>query len=243
MSSFEPRGTGESAAPFVPLSGPSIENSSAKSSSVFAELVERSQRVLGEPDEDVGDDILGEALDAEALAAEREAAALALASLEAELHASYERGLREGREALEAEYGLVAKGFADALADLAQSRGEARKRHHRALVDVAFKAARKIVGEELELSPARWLAMIRDGVHRTLDRETIVVRVGSSLHHYLTAHLDELRGQLEEVRDLELAEDPGLPPTGCVVETAYGDLDLSAESQLGVLQATLNEPK
>lgn len=260
MSSFEPRGTSQPAAPFLPLSGPPVEEAvpAASVSSVFAELVERSQRPLAEPERDERLANAAEPIEADAAGAEDAGVSEAepelpepepahtaeqLAALEAELHAAYERGLADAREAIDAEYGDVAAGFAEALAELAKTRAEARTRHHRALVHVAFKAARKIVGEELDLSPARWLAMIRDGVHRTLDRETIVVRVGVTLHRYLTKHLDELRAQLEEVRDLELAEDPGLPQNGCVIETAYGDLDLSPESQLDALEEAVKEPK
>lgn len=246
MSSFEPRRTSTPAAPFLPLSGLPLEGiDEPRLSSVFAELVERTQIPVvepapeeprGKPFEAQGDDLCLDDTPAPGPDVEAEQDAEKLRALEAALHAAYERGLRDARNALDDEYGEVAKGFADAIAELGKTREEARTRHHRALVHVAFKAARKIVGEELDLSPARWLAMIRDGVHRTLDRETIVVRVGGTLHRYLAKHLEELRGQLEEVRELELVEDPGLPQSGCVIETAYGDLDLSPESQLDALE-------
>ncbi len=246
MSSFEPRGGATAGVRFLPLSGPAVEDGAPPVSSVFTELVQSSLRPLGAPTGALFEGTVaasgGSMEEPGAEESNARESAEALASLEAALHAAYERGLHAGREALEAEYGAVAQGFAEALGELVKTSTETRTRHHRALLGVAFGAARKIVHEELELSQERWLTMIRDGVHRTLDRETIRVRVGASLHHYLAGHLNELRGLLEEVRDLELIEDLGLPATGCVIETAYGDLDLSADSQLSSLQAALSEP-
>ena len=60
---------------------------------------------------------------------------------------------------------------------------------------------------------------------------------------YLTEHFEKLRASLEEVRELELIEDPSLAATGCVIETSYGDLDASIDSQLDAVRMALTEPE
>src|SRR2546427_467462 len=42
----------------------------------------------------------------------------------------------------------------------------------------------------------------------------------------------EARASLEDVKDLELVEDPSLPAGGCVIESRFGELDIGVETQL-----------
>ena len=43
---------------------------------------------------------------------------------------------------------------------------------------------------------------------------------------------------LEDVKELELIEDPSLPLAGCVIETRFGEIDIGVDTQLeGVRQA------
>jgi hypothetical protein len=49
---------------------------------------------------------------------------------------------------------------------------------------------------------------------------------------FLRGSLAALRASLEDVKDLELVEDPGLPAGGCVIESRFGEVDIGDETQL-----------
>lgn len=170
-----------------------------------------------------------------------EESAEVVAAREAERKELYDRGVADGRAAVEAEYGDAAVGFSAAIEELVQSRREMCGRHETELLELAVKVARKIVNAELAEAPDRWLGMIREGVSRTLGRDSVRIRVGRSLHHYLEPRMTRLRSTLEDVKELELVQDPALPASGCVVETEFGDLDLDAGSKLAALRAKLLE--
>src|SRR6185295_6135721 len=115
------------------------------------------------------------------------------------------------------------------------------ERYQRELLELALGVARKVVQQELAAHPEHWMEMIREAARRTLDRDTIRIRVGSVLHHYLVEHLPRLRALLEDVKELELVDDPALSETGCVIESRYGDLDLGVDGQMSAIRAALTD--
>jgi len=156
--------------------------------------------------------------------------------------AVHTRGVLEGRAQAEAELAHLVQGLGEAIAALTRFRSEMLERYQSELLDLALEVARKVVDRELEQHPEHWLLLIRDGVRRALDRDHIRIRVATPLHAFLREHLDELRAELDGVKEFELLEDTTLPATGCVVETSYGDLDLGVESQITTIRSALAEP-
>ena len=41
------------------------------------------------------------------------------------------------------------------------------------------------------------------------------------------------------MKDLEVAEDPGLPAGGCVIETKFGDVDIGLDTQFEAVERAL----
>jgi flagellar assembly protein FliH len=179
---------------------------------------------------------------AAAIERENEIAAQARAH-EAELQAAYERGVSDGRTAARGELAELAGGLNRAVDEVLRFQAHLAERYEQELLALAVEVAGKILRSEIETDPEWWLGIIREAVHRAVDRERIRIRAGSALHEYLGQHFDRLRGTLEEVRSLELLEDPSLAATGCVIETSYGDLDASLESQLDAVEMALTEPE
>lgn len=155
--------------------------------------------------------------------------------------AAHARGVAAGRALAEAELAQLVQGLGEAVSELARFRRGMLERYQTELLDLALEVARKVVDRELEQNPEHWIQVIREGVTRAVDRDHIRIRVAPLLHEFLRAHLAELRAELDGVKELELLEDPALPPTGCVVETSYGDLDLGVESQITTIRSALTE--
>src|SRR5882724_9507526 len=104
--------------------------------------------------------------------------------------------------------------------------------YERELLELALGVARKVVQQELAERPEIWLGMIRAAVKRAVDRERITLRVPPPLMAFLRGSLAALRALLQDVKDLELVEDPSLPAGGCVIESRFGEVDIGVETQL-----------
>ena len=150
------------------------------------------------------------------------------AEIERAFGAGVERGRAEARAALE----TIGASFTDSLHELAEFRVRLKERYERELLELALGVARKVVQQELAERPEIWLGMIRAAVKRAVDRERIALRVPPPLMAFLRGSLAALRASLQDVKDLELVEDPSLPAGGCVIESRFGEVDIGVETQL-----------
>jgi flagellar assembly protein FliH len=239
MSSFEVRFRGI-AEGFAPLFG-SCDGDGAETlrpgTSLFPDFAAPSAEVTPAPEESEPCES-GPSADEQA-ESEREAE---LRARQAELEAARLAGFAEGEAVARAELAEAVRGFVEATTGVSRFRSDLVDRYHAELLELAIEVARKVIGEEIASRPHRWFAMVREGVQRSLDRERIRIRVGAMLHSHLLAGLRELRAQLDDVKDLELVEEVSLAPYGCVIETAYGELDLTVESQLAAIRAAFTDP-
>src|SRR3989454_9321386 len=131
-----------------------------------------------------------------------------------EIERAFQAGVERGRAEARAELETVGTSFAGSLRELAGFRTRLKERYERELLELALGVVRKVVQQELAERPEIWLGMIRAAVKRAVDRERIVVRVPARLHAFLRESLPELRATLEDVKELQLVEDPGLPAGG-----------------------------
>ena len=160
-------------------------------------------------------------------------------SVALEEHPAWHAGVAAGRAAAQADLDAMEAALARSLEDLATFQRALRTRYERELLQVALGVARKVVQHELQERPEIWLGMIRAAVQQAVERERIVVRVPPALAATLRARLPRLRAALEEVKELEIADDPALPAGGCIIESRWGEADIGVESQLAAAERAL----
>jgi flagellar assembly protein FliH len=156
-----------------------------------------------------------------------------------EARGAFQAGYELGREETRAQVESIGESLLKSLEELARFRGRLRERYERELLQLALGVARKVVRQEVQQRPELWLGMIRDAVRRAVDREHITVRVPPDLAAFLRQALPELRSALDDVKELEVVEDPGLGAGGCVVESRFGEVDIGVDTQLDAAERAL----
>lgn len=154
-------------------------------------------------------------------------------------HPAWQAGFAQARADLEAELDAAHRTLAESLENLTRFQAQLRSRYERELLLVALGVARKVVQQELQERPEIWMAMLRSAVRQAVDRERILIRVPPALAAWLLEHAAELKAQLEDVKEMQIVDDPALPPGGCIVESRYGEVDIGVETQLAVAEQAL----
>jgi flagellar biosynthesis/type III secretory pathway protein FliH len=154
-------------------------------------------------------------------------------------HPAWHAGYAQARAEMEAELHAARRTLAESLENLTRFQAQLRSRYERELLLVALGVARKVVQQELQERPEIWMAMIRSAVRQAVDRERILIRVPPALAAWLLEHAQELKAQLEDVKEMQIVDDPALPPGGCIVESRYGEVDVGVETQLAVAEQAL----
>lgn len=169
-------------------------------------------------------------------------------AVEAGLKRGYEEGLRQGREAgerevLEADAKRSAEHDArmKALAALIKAAGsaldEAMADNEDVLVEIAFTAVCKILGEAMT-ERAGVLAAIRQVMQQARERERLVVRMSpTDLAMIESDHA--LLQEATQAATLDLVADARVALGGCLVESSGGTLDGRLETQLESLRTFL----
>jgi flagellar biosynthesis/type III secretory pathway protein FliH len=154
-------------------------------------------------------------------------------------HPAWQAGFAQARADLEAELDAAHRTLAESLENLTRFQAQLRSRYERELLLVALGVARKVVQQELQERPEIWMAMLRSAVRQAVDRERILIRVPPALAGWLLEHAAELKAQLEDVKEMQIVDDPALPPGGCIVESRYGEVDIGVETQLAAAEQAL----
>lgn len=149
------------------------------------------------------------------------------------LAAGHAEGLAAGR----AEWAARIAQLDELLAGLHQQLAAGIAGHEDLLVELAFEAVLRILGEAAP-TRAGVLAIVRGALQTLPEREGLVVRLAPHDAAAVEALRDELP-RLAGTRGLELVADDRIELGGCLIETAGGGLDARLETQVQRLRELL----
>jgi flagellar assembly protein FliH len=136
-----------------------------------------------------------------------------------------EQGERMAREQLQGQIERVQA----VLAQVSQARAKLMDEAEDALVEIAFAAVCRILGED-GADQATLQRVVRETMSATREREQLVVR----LHPDDAAWLE-----IDGAPDVRVSADHGIALGGCMIDSASGTLDARFETQLALLAAAL----
>jgi flagellar assembly protein FliH len=153
-------------------------------------------------------------------------------SVEARVHAAYNRGVADGEATAQQKAGALAapvlSSFGNLIRELAAARQNARKEAEESMVKLALAVARRILHREMSTDPTAILGLIRSAFDRVTAREIHKLRMSPADAQIV---LDN-RADLAIPTAVEIIADPGLPSGSALFETTRGELDLSVQTQL-----------
>jgi flagellar biosynthesis/type III secretory pathway protein FliH len=153
------------------------------------------------------------------------------------MEAAFEAGRAAGRREAEVERVELAADVASIVDAVQAWRDELRRRYTETIVALGVAVARRIVGEALDVEPARWVPIVAGAIRRLVDREQVTVRVAPRLAAVLRAHAAGLAG--DAASEVRVVEDATLAPGACRVESRMGDVDCGLETQLAAVAEAL----
>ncbi|MGY4689820.1 flagellar assembly protein FliH [Salibacterium sp. K-3] len=148
-----------------------------------------------------------------------------------------EQGKQEGRNAVE-----------EAVAEAQQAVREAKEEYHHYLekaepviLDLALSVANRIIYDSLEDHDGTWMEIVKNAVKEVKDHEEVAVYVPVSRLEETKKQRRELENLLAYSQELIIYPDQALQENDCIIETPYGKVDASLDSQLQELKEQLEE--
>lgn len=141
-----------------------------------------------------------------------------------------EQGYRDGLEQGKAEM------TEQVVATLGQSTAYFAK-VETTLVDVVVKAVRRVIGEVDERE--RVERIVREGLKLLHTQNQVRLKVAPAQGEWMQARVDALLASFPRIQFLEVKTDVRLPADGCVLETEFGVIDATVETQLRAIEKAL----
>lgn len=165
--------------------------------------------------------------------------------IEAQGKEAYEKafllGEKAGRELGEAAVASMVEKLARLLEEISALRPALLKEAERELVDLSFRIARAIVGEEIETRPDVVLESVRRAIQRIGAEGRITLRVHPSDANHVWKARDTLFPYLSGKGDIAVEPEETIERGGCLAVTDYTEADATISGQFEVLREHLRK--
>ncbi|NRA89689.1 MAG: HrpE/YscL family type III secretion apparatus protein [Simkaniaceae bacterium] len=105
------------------------------------------------------------------------------------------------------------------------------------ILPLALKAAKKIVGRELEVKPETIVDIVRQTIKPITQNHHIKIFVSKQDKDALEKEKKNLREVFEHVKTFIIEEREDITPGGCIIETEAGIINASLENQWRALES------
>lgn len=114
-----------------------------------------------------------------------------------------------------------------------------RLRHEmqQAVLPIALKAAKKIIGKELQQFPETIVDIILQAIAPAIHSHRITIYVNKADKEHVEASKTRIKKILEQVQSLSVQERADVSPGGCIIETEAGIINATIENQWRALEA------
>ena len=105
------------------------------------------------------------------------------------------------------------------------------------IIPIALKAAKKIVGAQLDLKPDTIVDIVLQALAPVMQNHRITIYVNKADKENLEAHKSTIKNVLEQVQVLSIQERADVAPGGCIIETESGIINSTIENQWRALES------
>lgn len=126
--------------------------------------------------------------------------------------------------------------WAELLANFEKQLEAIHKEMQQAIIPVALKAAKKIVGKEIELSEDTIVDIVASNLKAVTQHKKITIYVNKKDLEALEKNKQKLRDLFEHLESLSIRPREDIVPGGCIIETEVGIINAQMEHRWRVLE-------
>ena len=107
---------------------------------------------------------------------------------------------------------------------------------HKLVVPIALKAAKKIVGREIELNPEVIVDIVSTNIKPVASHRKVVIYVNKKELEILEKNKPKIKSLFENLESFSIRERADVTPSGCIIETERGIINAQAEHLWNILE-------
>jgi len=141
------------------------------------------------------------------------------------------------RQAFEAGYQEGLKQFNEQLIFFENSVREMRHELQQQVLPLVLKASKKIVGEELKLSPESIVSIVQQVIKPVTSHHHVKLYLSKQDKHLIEHHKEEIKQLFEKLETFVIEEKSDLENGSCIIETESGIINATLENQWKAMES------
>ena len=131
--------------------------------------------------------------------------------------------------------------FNAVLLRLSEEMGKIQEECAQQILPIALKAAKKIVGEELQILPERITDIVMQALKPVTQHHRIKIYVNKVDLDILEKNKSKIKKILEQAENFSIQERMDVEPGGCIIETEAGIINAQLDNQWRALEAAFKQ--
>lgn len=151
----------------------------------------------------------------------------------------FAQGEKDGIELGEKKVLKVTENIENFFIEMSQLKKEIIKQYEKGILDLIFAIAEKIVHRKIESDEGIVKDIVLKAFELASEKSKIMLRVNPEDFDYIERLKPEFFSKFKELKSIMVTSDPSITRGGCFLETPYGDLDATVETQLEKIYQSL----
>ncbi|MBM7701865.1 flagellar assembly protein FliH [Metabacillus iocasae] len=153
----------------------------------------------------------------------------------------YEDGMEQGKQEGYSHYDTMLREANEIVNQSKDAYYQYLQQSEEVIFQLGFTLAEKIIGQQLESDQSTFLSIIKKAIKEVRDEKEIQIFVSPSHYKMVHEQKEQLLSLLNGEATLFIYVDEELHTHSCMIESAFGRIDVSIDSQLSELKEKLAE--
>jgi flagellar assembly protein FliH len=162
------------------------------------------------------------------------------AAIEQDAYAKgFEQGEKDGFDYGQQKVTKVIDKIENILLEMTQAKHTLIKQGEKDLLDIVFSISRKVVHTQISIDCDAVREAVLDAMDHAADKSRLTVRINPGDHQYIEGIKPEFFKRFQQINQINITSDPSINRGGCLVETPYGNVDATVDTQLDQIREAL----
>ncbi len=156
-----------------------------------------------------------------------------------EVDAAFLRGRQEGANAVESKLDNTVQAFTLALAEVNRLRESVARNSSQDMLRMVMAISEQVIRRSLEAKPEIVLSLIENALHVSVQADTYRIRISPQDLDLVNEQKPLFLASISGMKNISIIADAEITPGGCRVESDFGDVDATIETQLEEIRKLL----
>lgn len=160
---------------------------------------------------------------------------------------AYEKGFaqgeRDGLEMGQKRIEAILHQFKNILLEIDQQRETLYHFYEKEMLQLVVSLSKKIIHHETSVNPEIILKTLQEAIQYLVDQKKVVIHLNPVDYQYLLTRSETSPLALGDQERVRVIEDPSITRGGCLLETPYGRIDATLESQFDEIVSLIWEER